>query len=409
MKSLKSYRFFCLVCGFLLSLFLASVVITVLIPNTVRAQDSLMTIKAETSGKADSAVQAAKELQAKAIADSAREQVIEIIGEKRYQKNKKLVESRLVNGAAKFIPFVNPERPVQQADGTWTMAVEMRVSTASLRKMVLEAGLLSDAEGPASILPLVGFTDRRTGSSLRWWLGEGRGDRSTLLSQVNRSFSDIFQAEFSRQGFHLIKPAGMQTSPLPEALRMERPSGQDLHLISRYFKSSLAMKGDIRFRASREVPDAALCTVKLQVVQGASGRSVAEVTRAFEVSNGQSDSALKEKLESEMPEMAKDLAVQVLDAWQRGTLNANLIRLAVRGTLSPQQIEAFKTSLLRSVREVKSVKERLFEAGQIHFEVDYTGEDDQLASRLKNLQMPKFATALAGNTEKGLVLDVTAR
>lgn len=400
-------KYFCLVCGFLLSIFLAFSVLSFVNASRAQAQDELVALQMTGETKAETEAEATRIIQAQVTAMMARQQVIEVIGEKKYAASKNVVESKIVQQAARFIPFVNPGKPTQKPDGSWTLTVEFKISTASLRKMMMDAGLFSDSDAPSSILPMVAFTDRRSGAVVRWWMGSERSEQVQLLNFMNRTFMEKLQAELSAQGFHLVKPLGTQTSPLPVRLRVERPSSAELKTISQYFKSPLILKGDVRLRDLKEAGGAVICTVKLQVVQASSGRAVAEIARVFESEAG--DNAIRAKLVTQLPELSKDLSVQVLEAWQRGTLNANAIRLAVRGNLNPKQLNDFKTSLMRSVREVKSVRERLFEAGRVQFDIEYTGDVGVLTDKFRSLQMPNFDTRFADATDKSLALDVKAR
>jgi hypothetical protein len=109
---------------------------------------------------------------------------------------------------------------------------------------------------------------------------------------------------------------------------------------------------------------------------------------------------------SEIQDIAKDLASQVFEAWQRGTLNTNLIRLSIRGQLSPRQVGEFKSGVEHTVREVKGLKERLFEPGKIVFEVDFAGDASQVGDRLKALKLPELDTKLAEVNDKEITMDV---
>ena len=374
------------------------------------AQDELVTMKVEGTAKtATSAVDASRQIQASVTQDAVRDQTIGILGEKRYQKNKSLIESKIVRQANKVIPYVTAGEAVQAADGSWKMPVEMRLSPSSLRKMILDVGLLNDVDGPASILPMVALVDRAKGVQLHWWLGEPKDEAHRFLAQMSRAFHSRLQGELSRQGFHLVKPLGTQASPLPEAYRVEKPSSTDMQFLSEYFGTPMIMRGDVRFREAKDIAGAVLISVRLQVVQTSNGRTVAEVTRHFETDPGHYETVVRSKLASEATELSKDLANQVYEAWQRGALNANLVKLAVRGTLSPKQLAEFKSSLMSSVREVRGLKERSFENGQVLFEADVNGSASQLADKLKEVKMSSFTTKLATASDAGILVDVKAR
>ena len=414
-------KFFCFVCGLLLSAILLGIALSLMIPVRVEAQtraetssagvsSELQSITADGVSHAATPLEAAREIQAKAVEDTAREQVLELIGDKRYQKSRVQVESKIIKQAARFMPFIQPGQVAKQPDGSWKMTTEMKVSQPSLRRMVLDAGLLSDNDGSASIVPLISFIDRSKNISTRWWMGEEHDESHRFLLQLSREVYDRLQAEFSHQGFHMIRPVGAQASSLPEAFRAERMSNAELKSVSDYFQAPLVLKGDVRIRPSQDVANAFTVSIRLQVIQSAGGRTIAEISRSIDTEAGNTENVVRSKLSSEMPEISKDLAAQVLDAWQRGTINANLLKLAVRGNLNPKQLSDFKSALQRSVREIKNLHERLFESGQVVFDVDFAGQASGLSERMRSLQLPGFVTSfVADNADQGLVVQVRPR
>lgn len=370
--------------------------------------DDLVSINMDGTSKATSAVDAAKEIQNDVISEAVRSRVREILGEKRFQKNRTLVENKIVKQSSKFIPFVNARPPVRLADGSWKMGVEFKLSPSSLRKMILDAGLLNDAEGAAAILPMIAFADREKNSSIRWWVGEAKTAESGFIGQISRQFHEALQSEFSRQGFHIIRPQGTQHSPLPDELQTERPSNSDYKLISDFYQAPMILQGDVRMKEVKEPVTAALCAIKIQVMQAHTGRTIAEVSRQIEadISSGGYENAIRAKLAGELPELTKDLATQVYEVWQRGTLNTNQIRLAVRSPLTPKRVNDFKTGLMGQVQQVKSMRERLFDDLGIQFEIDYSGEREALVGRLKNLELQGFETRLSSVNEDLIAIEV---
>ena len=158
--------------------FLMILMILALAPlSQAQSPEDLTIITVEGTSKADSPAEASREIQAKAMADTAREQVIEIIGDKKYQKNKQLVETKIVRESARFIPFTQPGPLEQNADG-YKMSLELKLSLASLKKMIQNTGLLYDSEAVTAMVPMVGFIDRVHALGYRW---PGRKQRDCLL------------------------------------------------------------------------------------------------------------------------------------------------------------------------------------------------------------------------------------
>ncbi|HVK62785.1 MAG TPA: hypothetical protein VM432_14605, partial [Bdellovibrionales bacterium] len=103
-----------------------------------------------------------------------------------------------------------------------------------------------------------------------------------------------------------------------------------------------------------------------------------------------------------------ETARQVMESWQRGTLNTSSLRLAVRGNLNPKQLQGFKSSLISKVREVRSLRDRIFTRGEVTMDVDFTGSPGPLANRLKALNLPGFDVKLSDATSDTITLEVRA-
>lgn len=367
-----------------------------------QTDDELIQVTSEGTSKATSQVEAAREIQSKALAGTAREQVIEMIGEKRYAKNKALVENRIVRESTKFIPFVQPGDAVKMPDGTWKMKLELKVSLGSLRKMVIDTGLLTDADTPVTILPMIGFTDRTKSTSYRWWMGDSTDDSRKSLLEWAKIVQLGLHKELMQQGFHLQLPLeGTLSNAIPPVFRVDRPSSQDLKLLGEYLGVSMALRGDVRVKDSKEAVGAWQIQVRLEVVPVQGGRTVAEISRTFETDTGPSDLAVRRKLEKEIDEMSKDLSLQVLEAWTRGTLAATTVRLAVKGALTPKQLVEFRSQLIRSMKDIKALRERMFEPGRVIFEVDYAASPEEFRDQLKSLALPGFTEKLVVDAELG--------
>lgn len=375
------------------------------IEREARAQnneDELLLITSEGTSKATSQVEATREIQSKALQGAAREQVIEIIGDKRYAKNRALVENRIVREAAKFIPFVQPGEIAKLPDGSWKMKVELKLSVGSLRKMVIDTGLLTDADTPVTILPMIAFTDRVKAVSYRWWMGDTRDDARKSIIEWAKVVQLGLHRELMHQGFHLQLPLeGALSNPIPPAFRVDRASSQDLRQLGEYLGISMALRGDVRVKDSKENAGGWQIQVRLEVVPVSGGRTVAEISRVFETDPGPSDLVVRKKLEKEIVEMSKDLSNQVLEAWTRGTLAATTLRLAVRGSLSPKQLSDFRSQLSKSMRDIKAMRERLFEPGRVVFEIDYAASPEDFQEKIKTLSLPGFTEKLVVDAELG--------
>lgn len=402
---------------FTLSIALAFMVVVLWGASASHGQEALLTIDVEGESKAESPAEATRTIVQNMTSSVARQQVLEIVGDKVFQKNKNLIENRIVREAYKFIPFVTQGTPVKTSTG-WKMAVQLKVSTESLRQMIIANGLLFDTEGPAAILPMIAMIDRVRGQEFRWWGGQKDEAGHKFIRQASQDLNQALFSELNRHGFYVIRPmaaslAGGASSGLmgvlPETYRGDaRLRPEDLRFLGEFFNAQMILRGDIRFRESAEISGGYQIAIKMSAVQAANARSVGEVTRNFETEAGSFETVVRAKLQAIVADVAKDLATQVVEAWQKGTLGSNLLRLSVRGRLNPKQMNEFKAQMLKHVREVKSIRERIIESGGVTFEIDYAGHAQQFSDRFKSLTLPGFATKLAGGGDTSVVIDVRA-
>ncbi len=413
LKKLSRSKFFCFVCGILLVLFMSLSLLT-MGSSEAQAQrvSDLETVTVEATSKQASPSDATKEAATWAAMQTAREHVIEILGQASYDKNKAAIGQKILRQTNRFIPVVNPGAPVEQKDKSWKVPVELKISSNSLRKLLVDEGFFGQsgetAVNPASILPLITFTDRTKTQSMRWWMGDERNPELKFLTSLEQLMHARLGEEITKQQLVFTK---VPTADVPQNLKIERPSAQDFSALGNYFKSAMIARGDVRVMPSN-MAGAGQVTVKIQVAQAATpDRTIAEVVREFtsDPHAPSVEAGLRAKASTEFAALAKDLAAQVQAAFQRGTVGTNYITLSVRGALNPQQQTAFKTAFVRTVHEVRDLKERVFERDLVMYEADYAGDLASFETRLKGLRLAGFDLRVAGqNGERGMVLDVRA-
>lgn len=195
----------------------------------------------------------------------------------------------------------------------------------------------------------------------------------------------------------------------PEAYRSDRFRPEDLRFWGEFYNAQIILKGDVRIRESTAISGGFQVAVKLSAVQAGNNRTVGEVVRNYDTEAGNQDTVVRAKLNTAFADVAKDLGVQIVEAWRRGTLGANRLRLSVRGRLGPKQLSDLKAQIIKSVKEIKGVRERLIEVGLVTYEVDYSGGAQQLSDRLKSLNVPGFAVKVADVSDNQIALEVRAQ
>jgi hypothetical protein len=215
--------------------------------------------------------------------------------------------------------------------------------------------------------------------------------------------------ELNRHGFYVVRPhSSLLASSVPETYRNDRFRPDDVRFWGQIYNAQIILRGDVRVRESTAISGGYQLAVKLSAIQTANNRTVGEVVRNYDTESGNQDVVVRAKLNTAFAEVAKDLGVQVVEAWQRGTLGSNRLRLAVRGKLGPKQLGELKSQLTKTVREIKGVRERLIEVGSVTYEIDYSGGAQQLSDRLKSLTVPGYSVKVADVSETQIALEVRA-
>lgn len=385
--------------------------LTIVLQKIVLAQESdeLIVENVEVSVDADSSAEANKLALQSAMSQLTRQQLQILLGDKRYAKNKSLLEKKILPEVGKFIPITdvktmqfqapqnstNNKKTEASTAGTYTAMVEVKMSMASLRKLVQNAGILAENEEVSIVLPLIEIRDISVNTQNAWWV-KRLDQQKKLSSDISKLFDEAMQSELEKVNFYYLKPQASMIDLIPENIRLESPKKEDLKLFSEVFKAPLIAKGYLQLKSSTRNLSVQL---KIQVLHPASDRELAEVSRNIEIEQSPLSSNFKSKMQTTMSELAKDIANQLVESSQRGSIGANNLKLSVRGLVTPKQVNEFKSEIRKKLHEIRSIKERVFEPGGVVFEMDSSVTSAQLSERMKAMRMEQFDFRLVDSSE----------
>lgn len=369
---------------------LAALILTLIFSFNVHAQSDLITVKYDgISATATSPAEAVREVTAQATEKTARDQVIELIGEAKYRKNRELVEKRVISQSSKFIPTSRPSQAAQSPNG-YRVSVELKVSPESLRKIVQNAGLLADTETPGTLISLVSITNKTNDLSYKWWApetSEGKKD----LAALSNLWQQIVTTELEKKNFKIAK--------------IQKQSFDERELVSAA-QAQMIIRGEARFRTLED--GTGTFALKAGVYQSADSRLLADVTRTTKLTRV-NNATVKAAATQMFSEVARELTGTVHQAWQTGVVGSAAVQIAAVGALTPKQLEDFKTELNRGVRELKNLRERRFSSGRVILEADFKGSLPSLTELLRRTNLPSFQTEVGDSTSNEIELRVKAR
>ena len=354
------------------------------------AQTDLISVKFDgVSATATTAADAVREITAQATETTARNQVIDLIGDAKYRKNKDIIDKKIISQSSKFIPFTRPSQAAQSPNG-FKVSVELKVSPDSLRKIVQSAGLLADTETPGTLISLVAFTDKNSEVSFKSWAPEATEGKLDLVT-LQKIWQAKLAADLKKKGFELavVSKASFSETELLDAA-----------------KAQMVVRGEGRYRKLED--GTGTFALKVGVYQASDSRLLVDLTRSTKLSRF-NEATVKAAAEQMFTEVSKELTATVYEAWQTGVVGSTAVQIAAVGTLTPKQLEDFKTELNRSVRELKNLRDRKFSSDRVVLEADFKGSLSTLTEQLKKAQLPSFQTEVGNAESNEIELRVKAR
>lgn len=332
----------------------------------------------------------------------SQELIKEMIGEAKFNRNKAVITSKILNNSARYIPFTKPG-DIREAPTGFAMTVVMKVNPDDLQSMLLENGLLYESDGTPAVLPMVKFTDKVNSKSFVWWAEPENSNKSFLVKEV-RFFEEKLKDAFAKVNFYALKPLSRRYFDiLPSSYQSESLRPEDLQRLSQVFSAPILLEGSFQFLKSPNRSEAQMIEIKLTATQVSNGRVIAEVSRQFETDMGNFEVVVDRKMKEVLESTTQDLANQVLDAWQRGALGSSLYKLTIRGRIPLKEQEAFKTVLKNKVREVKNVRERLISSDSLTYEVDASIGPQELGKKAPQIDLQGYKLVLESATEAGAI------
>lgn len=337
------------------------------------------------SSKSTNPQVAKKEIQDQAALKISEEIIKELIGEERFNKNKSLINTKIIRNSSRYIPYskatpLNQEKPEES-----TMSVSMKVSLKDLRQFLQETGLLNDNDSIPVVLPMVSWVDRVGGNSYRWWVSSDR-NQSVFLNKEARVLEESLRNSFEKNNFYMMRPiANSLGRQVPYDFQVEKISPEDSSFFAQYFNAPVIVDGQILLKKGEN--NTYQIEVRLTALQVSNGRTIADVSRRFETSPGSFEMVVDRKIRETMDTTVNDLALQVRDASQRGSLGTSVLRLTILGRNTLPVIESVKEKIRSEVTQVKNIRERLVGSDSVSFELDSSATSADLSAKLQGLNI----------------------
>lgn len=340
-----------------------------------------------------------------ATEEATRRLTEELLGPERTQKVWTGVKSRLLKSSARYVQFIKGSQ-LSEANGQTKIQVQMRISTDNLETLLREMGTLGS--GTIRLLPLVSVSEPR-GTRYVWWadaVAEKGSDKSeTFAQEAFKKFFASLNAKFKGKNVYVLDPLSASfRMGVPAAYRNEGLRREDQILLAQYLKADVVLSGKLEIVKTDGA--AAKINYDLQMWQSKAGRGLSESQRS-EPATSEQPKALLTALDQANDRVLAEFAAKLQEAIMAGSLNLNVIRIAVDGNMPYKNQIEFKKQL-ETIREIKILRDRLFEPTRVTFEAETNTSGTELAKTVQRTKFPQYKVDVEGAQDNSLVLSVKA-
>lgn len=361
-----------------------------LLPILGLSQVTLLERSYTIESEKESATEAKREIQDKAIRQIVEELSIEVLGELRYSKRKSSLNTTLVQKSARFIPFSNIVDS-KQIDKKLKQTILFKVNVAEFRNVLKSLGQLEEIDKNQSILPMIRFENEISQRTSSWW---NKDDES--LSKTANVMEEKLAEIFLRGGFYLSPVNQVPlTTVLPSSFNKSNLNSEEVLKLARLLQTPYVLAGSVVIKRSEKVMNNMRIEMHFNLLQSENGKALADIKRVYEQplprDSSKLDDEISKKVAAESESIGAEIVSLMTDALQRGLINSQKIRLKFGMASLPQKIESLKERLRIQSGNIKNVKEKSISANSVTFEVDFIGSVNDIRDKVLSMDVKSLS------------------
>lgn len=338
-----------------------------------------------------------------ATEEATRRLTEELLGPEKMAKVWTSLKPRLLKASARYVQFIKGGTPAE-LNGQTRIQVQMRLSSDNLETMLREMGLINS--GTIRLLPLVSVNDGKGGRYV-WWSDiseeKGAGKSAEISQEIFKKFFSTLTGKLKGRNVYVLDPSNASfRMAIPSAYRSESLRREDQILLAQYLKADVVLSG--RIDISKAEGNSTQVAYDLQLWQAKAGRGLTEVQRNEAVVSDV-PKALFASVEQANEKVLSEVIAKLHEALTAGSINLNVVRITVEGALSYKNQTEFKKQL-ESLREIKLLRERLFEPSRVTFEAETSLTGTDLAKVVQKNRFSQFKVDVERVQDDSLVIGV---
>ncbi|MCK6598924.1 MAG: hypothetical protein L6Q37_11210 [Bdellovibrionaceae bacterium] len=372
----------------------------------VKAQQLIERNFTLTSEK-ESVIEAKKEIQEKAFQEAVLELCKELIGEERVQKNKNLIQSKIIAKAVRFIPFSKGSE-LDLKEKTYSQTVNLKINVNELKTLLKENKLLEEFNQRLTIIPYVSFENQLTNKRYKWWSKQDEGYKKLALL-----FEEQFQKNLLKNGIFFHRPATFDyLSSTPQSfIRESVLNVDDLIPLCKWHKANFLLTGSVIIKGNEKKSNQGFVVLKLNLSQPSTQTKVlVDIQRQYDFPVSKEalrlESAVENKFKEEVESLTLELYQQLDEILQRGILNTQTMKLQIVMGAQPLKMEWMKEKIRNSIANVKALKEREITAQGVTYEMEFAGSPEEIKNKLLVLDVSPGKLSFLKSSDKEMSFEL---
>ena len=333
-----------------------------------------------------------------ATEDATRKTAEDLVGSDKLGPVWPQIKNKLLKNTARYVLFIRGSAASETPEGSKT-TVQMRLSPDGLETLLREFGVFNGAS--VRVLPLIAVTEPQ-GTRYVWWSESTDPRLATAAQEYFKRTIQQLNASARGKSIYIMDPLNPSLrAGIPASYRTETLRHEDQLLLARYLKADVVLSGRVEVVRSAQGPQ---LNLNFEMWQARNGHSIAESQRA-EPLPGELLKVVAQAVDQSAKRSFTDLSARLGDAASGGAFNLNTLKLAVTGVLNYRQ-QADLKKVLGELREIRSLRDRLFEPGRVVYEIESPATGPELVRVLRAASLRGFAAAASESGEDGVILNV---
>lgn len=326
-------------------------------------------------------VPAQLDAQKKAVQELSEPLIKSLLSNEQYQKQKKRINQFILSSWSKYISQVKVISTKKKADRI-DFEFKLSYSLRTLKDLLIEKNFLAETDQFLKILPLIQWIDEKNQISFQWWRHSLTKEKLDLHNKSSEAY-EVMKTAFFEQGLLLSNPIDQKIFDLlPDPLKIDQYSEKDLLYLSQFTKHQLLLIGSVRLLPTVEKEKTGTL-VQIDVYNPVTKKKLLtfEKKTLDKSSWFESKDTFRDLLE-ELKVSSPELATQIYENWQRGTINSQAYKLEILGQFTIDDQSQIKNLIQTKIPEIRLIKDRSFSLKQLSFEVETQLTSSSLSEKM---------------------------